>query len=87
MRHGFQKEILSLALPIPPGLMVWHDIWIGLLSDLRFKLVFIPFKGIKFRRHSETSSVTAKSRFSIAKMAEYRINVAYHIIKRAFLRK
>lgn len=94
MRNGylgcamaFRREILSLALPIPPGLMVWHDIWIGLLSDLRFKLVFIPFKGIKFRRHSETSSVTAKSRFSIAKMVEYRINVAYHIIKRAFLRK
>lgn len=84
---AFRKEVLALALPIPDKIMVWQDIWIGLLSDIRFRLVFIPFKGIKFRRHSSTSSVTAKRKFSIGRMIAYRINAAYFVTKRIILRK
>lgn len=89
MRNGylgcamaFRKEVLEDVLPIPERLPVWHDIWIGSICDLKYRLRFDPFKGSYFRRHELTASVTAKSRLGIGRMALYRAGVLWFVIKR-----
>lgn len=62
---AFRREMLKVILPIPKTRCFFHDNWIGGIIDLKYKLIFIPFKGIKFRRHNDNTSCTAKqSNFS-----------------------
>lgn len=62
---AFRRKILDISLPIPKTKAFYHDNWIGCLGDLKYKIKFIPFKGIYFRRHfSNTSSTAKKSNFS-----------------------
>ncbi len=79
---AFRREILELVLPIPLKLPVWHDIWIGVLCDIKFGVTFIPFKGIYFRRHSTNTSVTAKKSFPLSKKVSYRIKELPYILGR-----
>jgi len=82
---AFRKEILETALPIPRELAVWQDIWIGSLCALKYDVAFIPFKGIKFRRHSSTTSITSKSSFTLTKKISCRINLLWYLFKRLCL--
>jgi glycosyltransferase, family 2 len=84
---AFHREILSTALPIPENLPVWHDIWIGSLCQIKHEVAFIPFKGIKFRRHSSTHSITSKSKFSLRKKISYRLSVLWYLFLRLNLRQ
>ncbi len=84
---AFHRKILDLALPIPDNLPVWQDIWIGSLCQLTKGVTFIPFKGIKFRRHSATSSTTYKNSFTLSKKISYRILLLWHLFKRLYLYK
>lgn len=84
---AFRRKILDDCLPIPSNLPVWHDMWIGLISNVKYRVAFIPFKGILFRRHSANTSVTSKSRFSLKKQISYRIKLLPLLIKRIVLNK
>lgn len=84
---AFHKDILNIVLPIPTKLPVWHDIWIGSLSQLKHEVVFIPFKGIKFRRHNATTSITTKGCYSLSKKISYRMSLLWHLYKRLYLHK
>lgn len=79
---AFHRKILDDCLPIPSKLPVWHDMWIGLISNIKYKVAFIPFKGIMFRRHPATTSVTSKSKFSLKKQISYRLKLLPFLIKR-----
>lgn len=57
---AFRREMIEYILPIPKTKAFFHDNWIGGIIELRGKVVFIPFKGIMFRRHSSNTSSTAK---------------------------
>lgn len=84
---AFRREILETALPIPRKLPVWQDIWIGSLAALKGDVEFIPLKGIKFRRHSSTTSITSKSSFPLLKKISYRMQLLWYLFKRLKLRK
>lgn len=82
---AFRKDVLKEVLPIPRDLPVWHDIWIGSICALKYNVEFIPIKGILFRRHSDTTSITSKSSFTLTKKISYRIGVLWHLFKRIVL--
>lgn len=79
---AFRREVLDLALPIPEKLPVWHDIWIGALAQLKGKVAFLSFYGIKFRRHSSTTSISFKGSFPLLKMISYRFKLLPFLFKR-----
>lgn len=84
---AFHRGILDIALPIPDNLPVWQDIWIGSLCQLKHNVAFIPYKGIKFRRHSSNTSITFKSKFTLIKKIRYRIELLLHLFKRIYLHR
>lgn len=55
---AFRKELLQRVLPFPADIPV-HDIWIGLVSEMHFRTVFIPDKLVYYRRHRSNASTTS----------------------------
>ena len=53
----FRKEVLHLILPFPE-IIPMHDIWIGFVADLFFKVRFEPTKLLLYRRHDTTATNT-----------------------------
>lgn len=85
---AFRKEILTYILPIPTGMTALHDCWIGLLAEAKGKTAFLPFSGIRFRRHEQNTSRTAsESKFSLSSRIGYRIGLLRSVLKRIFLKK
>ncbi|MDE7438598.1 MAG: glycosyltransferase family 2 protein [Muribaculaceae bacterium] len=81
---AFRREILDIALPIPGNLPVWHDIWFGSIAQLKYDVAFIPYKGIKFRRHSSNTSTTSQSSFPLSKKISYRLGLLRHLFCRLY---
>ena len=79
---AFRRRILNEVLPIPRNLPVFHDIWIGTICGLKYKVEFIPFKGIYFRRHPNTTSVTSKTRLSLKQQLSYRLKLISFVARR-----
>ena len=84
---AFRREILSIALPIPENLPVWHDIWIGTLCAIHYDLAFVPFKGIKFRRQQSTTSGTAKKGLPLYRKLSCRLGLLRHVFARLVCKK
>jgi glycosyltransferase involved in cell wall biosynthesis len=55
---AFRKQVLKRALPFPKDLSM-HDLWIGLIGELHFRVYFIPQSLMKHRRHERNSSTTS----------------------------
>lgn len=79
---AFNRNVLTKILPIPVTKAFYHDGWIGCVADLRATLIFIPFKGILFRRHDNNTSCTAgKSKFSRFSQLKNRVIQLYYTAK------
>jgi len=57
---AFDRKLLNYSLPIPENKYVWHDLWIGELAELRFKVDFLNHILVKYRRHANTTSCTGR---------------------------
>ena len=80
---AFKRNVLKTILPFPKSKYFYHDQWIGLLCELKFKVLFIREKLIYFRRHGEnTSTVTKKSKRSLFTKIISRFQLFYSLIKR-----
>jgi glycosyltransferase involved in cell wall biosynthesis len=61
---AFNSKVLKRALPFPKQLqqaskfLLFHDVWIGLVANSFYKVLFIPDKLSSFRRHSGNASPT-----------------------------
>lgn len=84
---AFRREILKTVLPIPIGIPMYHDIWIGTLAGIKYKVKFIDFVGIKFRRHDLTTSNTAHNRASISRIIKNRLGIIYYTFRRLAFNK
>jgi hypothetical protein len=51
---AFRRELLELALPMPPG--VAHDFWLGMLEELSGRPMFMPRVLLLYRRHGTSAS-------------------------------
>lgn len=84
---AFKKEILKEALPIPNHSSMFHDVWIGNIAALKYKVIFLDFHGIIFRRHESTNSITFHRRMNISGIIKNRLSVATLLIKRLLFKK
>ncbi len=77
---AFHRKILLKVLPFPKDLLV-HDGWIGLISELYFKKIFIPDKLVLHRKHNNNASYTAtKSKFSGMNKLAHRMMLVKNLI-------
>jgi glycosyltransferase involved in cell wall biosynthesis len=75
---AFRKDILSVALPIPPTLLLFHDWWFGFIAERCFKVKFIQRPCMYYRRHGETTSNTlAKSDLNLTNKIFYRVQLLF----------
>lgn len=79
---GFQKKILKKALPFPKDIPM-HDIWLGFVADVFFKVSFIPQKLTFYRKHDSNASIASdvKSSLSLAKKLKFRVNTIKYLPK------
>ena len=79
---AFRRDVMADILPFPADTM--HDLWIGLVCELRHSVTFIPDQLVLHRRHSANASTTgSKSERGIFD----RLNYRYRIIKNLILHK
>ncbi|MDR3415442.1 MAG: glycosyltransferase family 2 protein [Nevskia sp.] len=58
---AFRAAVARAALPIPQQVYM-HDVWIGLIANLLFRVEFLPEPLILWRRHGATATVVAATR-------------------------
>ncbi len=87
---AFRKEVLDEVLPFPTGLhelnrfYIYHDIWIGLIANAKFRVSFLPEKLSYFRRHERNVSPTdsvKKSPNTLLKKIQARAILAYTLLQ------
>jgi glycosyltransferase involved in cell wall biosynthesis len=71
---AFKRSVLMKILPFPKDIPM-HDLWIGFVSEIYNKPIFIKDKLILYRRHNNTASSTGKkSKYSLCKQILFRLN-------------
>ena len=79
---AFHRQVLKKALPFPPQLPM-HDIWLGLVTELFFKSIFIEDKLILFRRHHLNATITSEnSNHSLYQKFVFRKNLVFNLIRK-----
>ena len=81
---AFKKDVLKKVLPISPRIGLFHDAWIGILSEFfNFRTIFIQEKLIDFNRHGfNASSMKRRSMLLIIRDRMYFIcAIIWHITK------
>ena len=78
---AFRKEVLEFVLPIPPQVHM-HDWWIGLLVELKGRVVFCQQPLIQYVRHGENASPTGEAGYSIIMRLKNRIIMLWFVAKR-----
>jgi len=79
---AFNKKIIQKALPFPKDIPM-HDMWIGLIANLFFKVKFIDDCLLKYRRHNNNTTVLTKefeSPFSLRTKIRYRFIIVKNLL-------
>jgi glycosyltransferase involved in cell wall biosynthesis len=67
---AFKRDILSKVLPIDARISLYHDAWIGILTEyFGYKIAFIDVPLIEFNRHGQNAS-TLKRRKMLRILSE-----------------
>lgn len=83
---AFKKSLLADILPFPKNLKLYHDWWIGIIADLKYKVYFIEEPLMYYRRHDNTMSTTGfKSQQKITKRILDRFQLLGFMIKRLYI--
>lgn len=83
---AFKRSVLEYALPFPQTL-VPHDIWLGLLAEMKGKVSFLPTPTLFYRRHSSNLSTSSESSAnSLAFKIYYRLMIVFSLIKRLYVK-
>lgn len=76
---SFSRQLAEYVLPFPQKIAM-HDLWIGLLGQIKFNCAYINEPTIKYNRHEE--SFIVKHKRSFINQISYRVTILYLIIKR-----
>ena len=80
---AFNRNVLEKALPFPKDIPM-HDVWIGLVAEMYFRIAIIPDKLVLHRRHQHNASTTGMvSQLSLRTQFANR----YKILKNLILHK
>ena len=74
---AFKAELKAIILPIPNAIEM-HDQWIGILSDMNGKSVFIRDNLLKYRRHN--SNTSSLKHYGILKMLRNRLVLIFYLL-------
>ena len=81
---AFNRKVLQKALPFP-GKIPMHDLWIGLIAEVYFKVAFIPDQLVLHRRHHRNASTTsASSSYSLIEKLGFRYKLVKHLIQLSY---
>lgn len=81
---AFKREILKKTLPFPTS-PIPHDIWIGLIAELKGNVFFSDEKLIQYRRHENNlSPSSSKSNNPFYFKLKYRFFILKNLIKKLF---
>lgn len=77
---AFRRKILKKALPFPKDIPM-HDIWLGFVSDMFFKSVFLNEKLTYYRKHNNNASIASDvvSNLSLVTKLKFRINIIKYL--------
>ncbi|WP_432712746.1 glycosyltransferase [Pedobacter sp.] len=66
---AFRRAVLEAALPFPDTKEIGHDLWLGLVAEFRFSVLFFRQPLVQYRRHDAvfTSEKVGKSRRSFTR--------------------
>ncbi|SFD55391.1 glycosyltransferase family 2 protein [Spirosoma endophyticum] len=87
---AFRRSVLKRALPFPKEThratkyLIYQDVWLGLLANSLFRVMFIPEKLSGFRRHNNNASpteMTLKSPQSLGRKLIGRMLLALGLLK------
>ena len=76
---AFRRTVLDAALPFPKKIPM-HDMWIGILSEIAGRVLFLPEILSLYRRHD--GNVSGVSRSPMFRVAGFRIRLAFALLKR-----
>ncbi len=82
---AFNRRVKNAVLPFPRNIPM-HDSWIGIVSEIYFKVNFNKNKLINHRKHSLNASYTStgKSKYSLTKKISFRIFIVYCLLRKWF---
>ena len=79
---AFKTELLQIALPFPKNIPM-HDMWLGLLAELKGTTTYIDEPLIYYRRHKDTMSTTgSKSKNTLCQKIGIRMRTLYSLCNR-----
>jgi len=74
---SFNREIANYSLPFPSGIHM-HDWWIGLVAELKGRVIFCDDKLMSYVRHDNNASPTlGNSGYSALKRMKNRLTLAF----------
>lgn len=83
---AFHRDVLTRALPFPAGIPM-HDLWIGMVADLHFRVSFIPDRLLLHRRHDANASSTgSRSQHSWGKRIAGRLALMKNLVESTYAR-
>lgn len=78
---AFKRDVLEKALPFPDQIPM-HDLWIGLVCEVYFRVQFIPDQLVYHRRHRGNASTTSgSSTYTLAQKLGLRFKVVKRLIE------
>jgi glycosyltransferase involved in cell wall biosynthesis len=82
---AFKATIKSSILPFPEKIPM-HDLWIGMIGELKYKTYFLHEKLLFYRQHENNSSFTSSgvSQYSFFNKIEFRLITLYYLAQRFF---
>ena len=78
---AFRRDVLSYALPFPSEIHM-HDWWIGLLVEIKGKVIFYRKPLIQYVRHGNNASPTGNTGYSFPKKLANRFSLLFCIARR-----
>jgi glycosyltransferase involved in cell wall biosynthesis len=80
---AFRSQLRATVLPIPPTVPM-HDMWIGMLANLRGSVVYLPTTYLQYRRHD--GNVSPPGRQPLLHMLKFRWQLVALLVRRLVAR-
>ena len=86
---AFKRRVLEAALPFPDTKEIGHDLWLGLVAELKYSVLFFKVPLIKYRRHGGafTPVEVGRSKRSFYQMVLGRFIMIKWVLKFALFNK
>lgn len=80
---AFNRKVLVSSLPFPDTKEIGHDLWLGLVAELKYSVLFYKEPLLQYRRHNNafTPENVGKSKRKISQMVYGRIIMLREIMK------